>query len=160
MNAKEYLVLVVNTVSRYGFRDVDEFKSAATLAQNTGSEPSIIGTREDAANRVKALIARGLNKYVPGAIYFDPIVAVEYATLTAHDDFGTPAPAAKPIVKGSIVKARCGWYRVSAVIAGTVNLASVFGGKIWFKRVPLAECVEDEAAWYANWQQSETYQSM
>jgi hypothetical protein len=69
-------------------------------------------------------------------------------------------PVSKPIVKGSIVKARCGWYRVSAVIAGTVNLKSVFGSKIWFKRVPLAECVEDEAAWYANWQQSETYKSM
>ena len=64
------------------------------------------------------------------------------------------------IVKGSIVKYKQGWQRVTAVIGNTVNLGNIFGGKINHKRVPLNEVVEDEAAWYKNWQQSETYQSM
>jgi len=66
----------------------------------------------------------------------------------------------RPIEKNSIVKYQGGNYRVSAVIAGTVNLRSVFGAKIYFKRVPLADVVEDEAAWYAKWQQSESYRCM
>lgn len=156
MKAKEYLVLVARTISTHGHRDNKYFQDAAQDANfysSRNSDEAVV-----IANRVKATIKDGLAVYVPGALYFDPIVAVEYATLTAHDDFAVPT--GKPIVKGSIVKARCGWYRVSAVIGQTVNLAGVFGGKIWFKRVPLAECVEDEAAWYKNWQQSETYRSM
>jgi hypothetical protein len=73
-------------------------------------------------------------------------------------------PTTKPIVKGSIVKYTDqhgdGWFRVSAIIAGSVNLKQIFGSHILHKRVPLAEVVEDEAAWYKNWQQSEAYQSM
>ena len=64
------------------------------------------------------------------------------------------------ITKGSIVKYEDGHYRVSAVIAGTVNLKSIFGSKIYHKGIPASMVAEDEAAWYAAWQQSETYQCM
>ena len=66
----------------------------------------------------------------------------------------------KEIQKGSIVKYGNGHYRVSAIIGQTVNLKSIFGSKIYYTRVPAVEVVEDEAAWYAEWQKSETYQSM
>ena len=69
-------------------------------------------------------------------------------------------PVTKPVVKGSIVKYMGGHYRVSAVVAGLVNLKSVFGSKIYFKRLPIADVVEDEEAWYADWTQSETYKCM
>lgn len=64
------------------------------------------------------------------------------------------------IVKGSIVKYNGNWYRVTAIFSNSVNLGGVFGGKVYHKRVPLNEVVEDEAAWYKVWQQSETYQCM
>lgn len=70
------------------------------------------------------------------------------------------APSNRPIVKGSIVKYKDGWVRVTAKYATCVNLGAVFGGKVYHKRVPLAEVVEDEANWYEAWTKSETYMSM
>jgi len=69
------------------------------------------------------------------------------------------------IVKGSIVRYTppnhdAGWYRVSACSATRVNLAAIFGAKVYFKRVPISDVVEDEAEWYKHWQNSETYRSM
>ena len=72
----------------------------------------------------------------------------------------------KEITKGSIVKYPIngsepwGHYRVSAVIADTVNLKSVFGSKIYYKRIPIDQVQEDEDAWYQEWTQSESYMSM
>lgn len=68
--------------------------------------------------------------------------------------------SAKPIEKSSVVKYQGGFYRVSAVIAGSVNLVGVFDSKSRFKRVPLAEVVEAHDEWYAAWQKSEAYQCM
>jgi hypothetical protein len=55
---------------------------------------------------------------------------------------------------------RSGWYRVRKVTKNTVNLGSVFGRTLCHKGVPKDQVKEDEAAWYANWQQSETYRCM
>ena len=53
-----------------------------------------------------------------------------------------------------------GWYRVRKVTKNTVNLGSIFGRTLYHKSVPKDLVKEDEAAWYANWQKSETYQCM
>lgn len=66
----------------------------------------------------------------------------------------------KEITKGSIVRYGNGHYRISAIIGITVNLKSVFGSRIYYQRIPAVEVVEDEAAWYKLWQESETYKCM
>lgn len=53
-----------------------------------------------------------------------------------------------------------GWYRVRKVTKNTVNLGSIFGKHLYHKGVPKDQVKEDEAAWYARWQQSETYRCM
>lgn len=64
------------------------------------------------------------------------------------------------IKKGSIVKYDNSWFRVTYVTKNTVNLGSIFGGKIYHKGVLKTDVVEDEANWYTNWSKSEAYQSM
>ncbi len=64
------------------------------------------------------------------------------------------------IVKGMIVKYQGGNYRVSNVKGGKVNLKAIFGSKIYYKGIPVGEVVEDGAAWYNRWSQSETYMCM
>jgi len=64
------------------------------------------------------------------------------------------------IKKGSIVRFKDGYYRVTAKFKRSVNLGSVFGSKPLHKGVDLSEVVEAEAKWYAEWQQSESYQCM
>ena len=65
---------------------------------------------------------------------------------------------------GSIVSYEGGYYRVSAD-RGTgngrwFNLASIFKGKIYHKRVPANQVFEAEDEWYAKWTKSETYACM
>ena len=60
----------------------------------------------------------------------------------------------KEIIKGSIVNYEDAWYRVSAIIGKTVNLAGIFGDGIYFKRVPISEVKEDEDSWIKHWQES------
>jgi len=70
------------------------------------------------------------------------------------------------IKKGSIVKYigdnenDRGHYRVTARFACSVNLGSIFGDKIYLKRIPIADVVEDHDAWYEDWTKSEAYMSM
>jgi hypothetical protein len=72
-----------------------------------------------------------------------------------------PTPTVNgPIVKGSIVLYIGKWYRVKAAFKDTVNLGSVFGSKTTIKSVPRNQVIEDEADWYAKWQNSETYKCM
>lgn len=74
----------------------------------------------------------------------------------------------KEINKGSIVNYQSardantgpGWYRVSCKTSSWVNLCGVFSGKVYFKRIPIEDVTEDEAAWYKQWQESETYKCM
>jgi hypothetical protein len=68
----------------------------------------------------------------------------------------------KPVTKGTVVHHGEGHARVASVYVGsqTVNLCGIFSSRITDKRVPLADIYEDHEAWYAHWQQSETYQSM
>ena len=61
---------------------------------------------------------------------------------------------------GSIVLFGEGWYRVRKVTKNTVNLGSIFGSSLYYKGVSKELVKENEASWYANWQQSETYMSM
>ena len=55
---------------------------------------------------------------------------------------------------------KSGWYRVRKVTKNTVNLGSVFGNTLYHKGIDKSLVTEDESAWYAQWQQSETYMSM
>jgi hypothetical protein len=66
----------------------------------------------------------------------------------------------RPIVKGSIVRYKDGWVKVTRLTSKTVNLGAIFGGKIYHKGIPLSEVYEDEAEWYNHWTQSETYKCM
>ena len=75
-----------------------------------------------------------------------------------------PVNVQTPVTKGCIVHYQDGWQRVTAVFLkkGTCNIGSIFGGRGRFsgikKNIPLSEVYEDEAAWYAEWQKSESYQ--
>jgi hypothetical protein len=69
-------------------------------------------------------------------------------------------PMNKPVVKGSIVTYKNGWYRVSALRGGKVNLKSVFYDKLYFQRIPVEDVTEDYDDWFEHWSKSETYQSM
>jgi hypothetical protein len=66
----------------------------------------------------------------------------------------------KPIEVGSVVRYKEGWCKVTRKTRNTVNLGGIFNGKIYHKGVPLDEVYEDHDAWYANWQESETYKCM
>lgn len=65
-----------------------------------------------------------------------------------------------PIEKGSIVRYKQGWMEVTARFNHHVNLGYIFHGKTIIKKVPLNEVYEDKEAWYKEWSNSETYQSM
>ncbi len=79
------------------------------------------------------------------------------------------------IRKGSIIKfqhtAPHGWKkdtvrtyeamgRITRITKTTVNVASVFGGKIFAKQVPISGVTECAEEFYDNWRQSETYRCM
>jgi hypothetical protein len=64
------------------------------------------------------------------------------------------------IKSGMIVRFDGGWYRVTKATKNTVNLGAVFGGRVYHKGVDITLVQEDEAAWYANWSQSESYMCM
>lgn len=66
----------------------------------------------------------------------------------------------REIAKGVVVRYQDGNYRVTAVRGGKVNLGAIFGKAIYHKGVPIDQVVDDEAAWYARWTQSETYMCM
>lgn len=67
----------------------------------------------------------------------------------------------KPEIKsGMIVLYQNEWYRVRKCTRYKVNLGSIFGRNICHKGVPKDEVKEDEEAWYANWQQSDSYKCM
>jgi len=69
----------------------------------------------------------------------------------------------KTISVGSIVKFENSFYRVSAVIGKkniTFNLASIFGSKIYFKRIASEKIIEASDEWYNKWSKSEAYQCM
>lgn len=70
------------------------------------------------------------------------------------------ATSPQPIEKGSVVKYKDGWCRVTAKFKNTVNLGGIFNEKLYHKGVPLSEVFEDHDAWYEQWTQSETYKSM
>lgn len=69
---------------------------------------------------------------------------------------------ATTIKRGMIVLFEKCHYRVTRVTKHTVNLGPVFGNgrTVDHKRIDINQVVEDEAAWYAKWQKSETYMCM
>lgn len=68
----------------------------------------------------------------------------------------------KLLKKGMVVRYQEGWRKVQSIRKGKglLNLAPIFGGRISAKDVPAQDVFEDHDAWYAEWQQSETYKSM
>lgn len=67
---------------------------------------------------------------------------------------------------GSIVKANPltstikGYYRIRSIRGGKANLCGPFGRQIYYKGIPVKDLIECENEWYAQWQQSESYQCM
>jgi hypothetical protein len=69
--------------------------------------------------------------------------------------------ATKPIVKGSTVKYKDGYYTVSALNRMTANLKGIFHReRVLHAKVPLTELTEAHEEWYAKWQESDTYKCM
>jgi len=66
----------------------------------------------------------------------------------------------RAIQVGSVVKCKTGWVRITRLNSKWCNLGSIFGHHVYEKKVPLSEIVEDEAAWYQRWTQSDTYRCM
>jgi hypothetical protein len=72
------------------------------------------------------------------------------------------------IVVGSVVafkdtkgdREKSGYYRVTSLRGGKVNLGSVFGKGIYFKSILVEEVYECQEEWYAKWSQSESYMCM
>lgn len=64
------------------------------------------------------------------------------------------------IVKGTVVRYKDGWMEVTARFKNHVNLGHIFYGRTKIKKVPLSEVYADHDAWYAQWQQSDTYKCM
>ncbi len=64
------------------------------------------------------------------------------------------------IVKGTVVRYKDGYLRVTARFNKTVNLGGIFSNVTCAKGVPIAEVTEAYDEWYAKWQQSETYKCM
>ena len=63
--------------------------------------------------------------------------------------------------KGSIVRYKNIYYRVTSATKNTVNLTNtVFGSKVLHKGIPKSEVVEAYDEWRSHWYQSETFQSM
>jgi hypothetical protein len=68
-----------------------------------------------------------------------------------------------PFYAGQVVKFENGFYRITSIIGKkniTVNLGSIFGSKIYHKRIAVDAVVDAEAEWYQRWSQSESYQCM
>ena len=53
-----------------------------------------------------------------------------------------------------------GYYRITSMRGGNVNLSGPFGKTIYHKRVPLTLLQECETEWYDMWSKSETYMCM
>lgn len=64
------------------------------------------------------------------------------------------------INKGSIVTYQGGFYRVSNCTKNTVNLASVWGGRVYHKGIKISEVTESAAEFHEQWSKSETYMCM
>ena len=66
----------------------------------------------------------------------------------------------KKDLKHAIVKFRGGFYRVTSHRGQKVNLAGVFGGRIFYKGVSEFDVTEAYQEFYDHWCQSETYMCM
>lgn len=58
---------------------------------------------------------------------------------------------------GSVVKHRIGWVRITRLNSKWCNLGAVWGHRVYEKMVPLTDIIEDEAAWWKAWQQTDAY---
>jgi hypothetical protein len=82
MKTKQYMANVARTITTFGHRDNVHFMEAATLA-NKASQEAVVTM--DTCNRCRNLISKGLESYVPGDVFFSPMVynqvTHEYACL-------------------------------------------------------------------------------
>jgi hypothetical protein len=166
MNHRDYLKKVVETIAAFGTRNQPDFINAFTLANSTLQSNYSDPVVEAESLKVSILLWSGLTAYTESGLFFEKHAKDVYEDLClSFDKINESSSLAavhikSPIVKGSVVKYKDGHFRVSARFSSTVNLCGVFGSKSRHKGVPLAEVVEDEAAWFAVWQKSESYQSM
>jgi hypothetical protein len=61
---------------------------------------------------------------------------------------------------GSVVRFKTGWVRITRLNSKWCNLGAIWGGRVYEKKVPLSEIVEDEAAWYEAWTKTDQYRCM
>jgi hypothetical protein len=64
------------------------------------------------------------------------------------------------IQKGTVVRYKTGWMKVTAKFKNSVNLGPIFGSKTTIKKVQLFEVFPDHQNWYNRWSESETYKCM
>ena len=53
-----------------------------------------------------------------------------------------------------------GYYKITSIRGGKVNLGSVFGRSIYYKGIPVDEVYECHDEWYAKWTRTESYMCM
>jgi hypothetical protein len=53
-----------------------------------------------------------------------------------------------------------GYYKITSIRGGKVNLGSVFGKSIYYKGIGVDEVYECQEEWYAAWSQTESYMCM
>lgn len=104
MKPTEYLSIVARTIATHGHRDYTAFQCAAANANQyshyvtervgeldspeeirdiVNHEKCVQQRAKEIAEVVREQIKLGLAIYLPGEKYFNPVVAVEYATLVA-----------------------------------------------------------------------------
>jgi hypothetical protein len=66
----------------------------------------------------------------------------------------------KEINKGTLVRYKNGYLRVTARFNKTVNLGGIFSSVTCAKGVPIEEVREAYDEWLITWQQSDAYRSM
>lgn len=81
MTPQEYLTEVSRTIATHGHRGNGSFIEAARTGSAGGA--TSYKNKYHVAEYVRDRIKEGLQFYVPGAAYFEPTVAVEYAALVA-----------------------------------------------------------------------------
>lgn len=58
---------------------------------------------------------------------------------------------------GSVVMHRMEWVRITRLNSKWCNLGAIWGRSVYEKMVPLTDIIEDEAAWWKAWQQTDAY---
>lgn len=96
MNATQYLQEVIDTVASCGNQGNDGFLAAASVANQWLGVKLSPEVQLSAARLAKDAVQAGLRQYVPGAKWFSPATAIEYASLVSKFN-SIAAPSAEPL---------------------------------------------------------------